>query len=575
MKRSVTRLVTTLIAALSLTSVAFSQDNQETSAHNIAPNIVADMVVWGGPIYTGNDDSPRAEAVAIHQGRFVFVGNKADVAAFTGEQTTVIDLAGSALFPGFVDAHSHLMGIGQREMTLNLEGVGSIKEAQGKLKAWIANRSDPVIFGRGWIETHWPEKRFPSRWDLDQIESERPVVLRRADGHALVANTAALKAVGINGQTQAPFGGEILKNALGEPTGMLIDGAMGLIAPLIPAQTDESQKAALKIGGEVYAAYGWSGTHSMSVGWNELDPLEALSDDGELGIRVYNSIDMQDAGKLFKSGPRTSKNGRIITNAIKMYGDGALGSRGAALLEPYSDAGTHGLFQAKADDVLPVMRKALKQGVQVNMHAIGDGGNRQVLDWYEQVFTDVAMGERKTVEPRWRIEHAQIINPADIPRFSGLGVIPSMQPSHAIGDMHFAPDRLGENRLIGAYAWRTLIDSGVIVPGGSDAPVERGDPLIEFYAAVVRADLSGFQGPNWHSEEAISRSEALKMFTLWPAIASFQENDLGTITVGKKADLSAFSVDLMTVEFSEIPKAHAVLTIVDGELIYVREEMKP
>lgn len=575
MKRSVISLFTALITALCLTSVVPAQDSQETSPQSLVPNIVADMVIWGGPIYTGDDDNPRVEAVATRQGRFVFVGNKVDVAAFTGEQTTVIDLAGSALFPGFVDAHSHLLGVGQREMTLNLEGVGSIKEAQSKLKAWITNHSDPVIFGRGWIETHWPEKRFPSRWDLDQIESERPVVLRRADGHALVANTAALRAVGINSQTKAPFGGDILKNAIGEPTGMLIDAAMGLIAPLIPAQTDESKREALKTGAEVYAAYGWSGTHSMSVAWGELDPLEALSNSGTLGIRVYNSIDLEDAGKLFQSGARSSDNGRIITRAIKMYGDGALGSRGAALLEPYSDSDTHGLFQAKADDVLPVMRMALKQGFQVNMHAIGDGGNRQVLDWYEQVFTDVPIGERKITEPRWRIEHAQIINPQDIPRFGGLGVIPSMQPSHAIGDMHFAPARLGENRLQGAYAWRSLIDSGVIVPGGSDAPVERGDPLIEFYAAVARADLSGFQGSNWHGEEAISRSEALKMFTLWPAIASFQENDLGTIAVGKKADLSAFSVDLMTVEFSKIPKAHAVLTIVDGELIYVREEIKP
>lgn len=575
MKRSVISLFTALITALCLTNVAYSQDSQETSPQNLAPNIVADMVIWGGPIYTGDDDNPRVEAVATRKGRFVYVGNKADAEALTGAQTMVIDLAGSALFPGFVDAHSHLLGIGQREMSLNLEGIASIKDVQDKLKAWIISHDDPVIFGRGWIETHWPEKRFPSRWDLDQIERERPVVLRRADGHALVANTAALRAVGITSDTQAPFGGEILKNALGEPTGMLVDAAMGLILPLMPAETDESKKEALKIGAEVYAAYGWSGTHSMSVAWGELDQLEALSDSGTLGIRVYNSIDLKDADKLFQSGARSSHNGRIITRAIKMYGDGALGSRGAALLEPYSDADTHGLFQAKADNVLPVMRRALKQGFQVNMHAIGDGGNRQVLDWFGQVFAEVPSDDRKIAESRWRIEHAQIINPQDIPRFSTLGVIPSMQPSHAIGDMHFAPARLGEKRLVGAYAWRSLIDSGVIVPGGSDAPVERGDPLIEFYAAVARADLSGFQGPNWHGEEAISRSEALKMFTLWPAIASFQENDLGTIAVGKKADLSAFSVDLMTAEFSEIPKAHAVLTIVDGELIYVREEIKP
>lgn len=565
-----------VFAALCFTTTAYVQDSESVAQLSSEVTAVADMVIWGGPIYTADDDNPMVEAVAIKAGRFVYVGNKVDVEALSGEQTMVIDLAGSALFPGFVDAHAHHMGIGAREMTLNLEGTSSVSDLASRVAKYYGENTDnPVIIGRGWIETHWPEKRFPTRWDLDAVSKDKPIILRRADGHAVVVNTAALNAAGITAESEAPFGGAILKNALGEPTGMLVDKAMALVANQIPRPTPESARQALIKAGEVYAASGWSGSHNMSVNWDDIDAMEELSDSGALGIRLYNSVDIDYAANLFESGNRSSNNGHIITRAIKIYGDGALGSRGAALLEPYSDADTHGLFQAKADDVLPVMREALKRGFQINTHAIGDAGNRQVLDWYSQVFMEVADIDRAIAEPRWRVEHAQIIHPADIPRFSSMGVIPSMQPSHAIGDLHFAPDRLGEERLVGAYAWRSLIDSGVIVPGGSDAPVERGDPLIEFYAAVARTDLSGFQGSNWHAEEAVSRAEALKMFTLWPAIASFQEHDLGTVAVGKKADLSAFSVDLMTVEAAEIAKAHAVLTIVDGQVIYVREKVQP
>lgn len=565
-----------VFAALCFTTAVYVQDSESLAQPSPEVIAVADMVICGGPIYTADDDNPMVEAVAIKAGRFVYVGNKVDVEALSGEQTMVIDLAGSALFPGFVDAHAHHMGIGAREMTLNLEGTSSVSDLTSRVAKYFGENSDKkVIIGRGWIETHWPEKRFPTRWDLDAVSRDKPIILRRADGHAVVVNTAALNAAGITAVSEAPFGGAILKNALGEPTGMLVDQAMALVANQIPRPTPESARQALIKAGEVYAASGWSGSHNMSVNWDDINAMEELSDSGALGIRLYNSVDIDYAANLFESGNRSSNNGHIITRAIKIYGDGALGSRGAALIEPYSDADTHGLFQAKADDVLPVMREALKRGFQVNTHAIGDAGNRQVLDWYSQVFMEVADIDRAIAAPRWRVEHAQIIHPADIPRFSSMGVIPSMQPSHAIGDLHFAPDRLGEERLVGAYAWRSLIDSGVIVPGGSDAPVERGDPLVEFYAAVARTDLSGFQGSNWHAEEAVSRAEALKMFTLWPAIASFQEHDLGTIAVGKKADLSAFSVDLMAVEAAEIPKAHAVLTIVDGEVIYVREEAKP
>lgn len=528
----------------------------------------ADMVIWGGAIYTAEDSNPTVEAVAVRDGRIFFVGARSGAEQYVDSATQVIDLAGATLYPGFVDAHAHLSGIGARELTLNLEGITSLKAVQEALGTYAKASQQTVIVGRGWIETHWPEGRFPSRWDLDDIENERPVILFRADGHAAVANSAAITAAGITDITAAPFGGEIQKNALGEPTGILIDTAMGLVGQLIPTPTRQDLAEHLTVGGQVYGQYGWTGLHNMSVSWDEVELMEALSDDGSLPIRVYNSVNPDELEKLVQSGHRQSSNGRIITRAVKLYMDGALGSRGAALLAPYADANSTGLILSRPDDVMPMLDTALRQGIQVNMHAIGDRANRELLNWFETSFNAVPPSERAVVTPRWRDEHTQIVHPDDIPRYALLGVIPSMQPSHAIGDMHFAPDRLGDERLEGAYAWSSFLETGVIIAGGSDAPVERGDPLIEFYAATARRDLNGFQGLDWRPEEALTRSEALKMFTLWPAFASFAEDQIGSIAVGKKADFTAFDVDLMTAIESDIPNGKAILTVVDGEVIF-------
>jgi hypothetical protein len=313
--------------------------------------------------------------------------------------------------------------------------------------------------------------------------------------------------------------------------------------------------------------------------YDDAGSIETFSDEGTIKVRVYNAMQGYFAGvgpnpkvyEFIETGPRQSRNGLVTTRAIKLYMDGALGSRGALLLEPYADDPSSGLLLADKAIYLDLMEKALRAGIQVNIHAIGDGGNRLLLDWIEQTFEAVPPIEWGNPDPRWRDEHAQHINQEDIPRFAELGVIPSMQPSHAIGDLHFAPDRLGLERLAGAYAWRSLIDAGSIIAGGSDAPVERGDPRVEFYAAVARKDLSGFSAEGWHPELAVSRTEALKMFTIWPAYAAFQENDLGTIEVGKLADFTVFSGDIMTIPEAEILEVETVMTVVDGEIVYQRD----
>lgn len=524
-----------------------------------------DLLITGGPIHTGADLAPTAEAVAIEDGRIVYVGDRAG--APRSERTH--DLKGAALFPGFTDGHAHLDGIGWRELTLNLEGSASLAEAMARLTAWAAAHPEGPIVGRGWIETHWPEARFVTRGDIDAAAPGRIVLLTRADGHAVAASSAALAAAGVTRDTPVPEGGEILKDAAGEPTGMLVDAAQPLVERLMPQQDEAARRRAYAEGFRVEARYGWTGVHFMSAPWGDIPLLEAMAEAGEAPLRVYNSVTPDGAEALIASGPRSVADGRIITRAIKFYADGALGSRGAALFDPYADAHeTRGLMQTTGEAMAPLYQAAFKGGIQVATHAIGDRGNAEVLGWYEAAFAAAGADQAGARDARWRIEHAQILRPEDERLFASTPVVASMQPSHAIGDLHFAPARLGDTRLDGAYAWRSLVDMGVVVVGGSDAPVERGDPAIEFYAAVARRDLAGFQGLDWRPNEAVDRATALKMFTLWPAYASFRENELGTIEVGKRADLTAFDTDLMTAPEADLPKARAVLTVVDGRVVY-------
>jgi predicted amidohydrolase YtcJ len=430
--------------------------------------------------------------------------------------------------PGLTDAHYHLRGVGERELTLNLAGARSLAELQAQLQAWAEAHPDAAwITGRGWIETHYDPPVFPARQDIDAAVPDRPVYLTRADGHAGIANTKALAVAGIDRDTEAPFGGEILKDAEGEPTGMLIDHAQALLQRHIPAGGRPDTKEALRVGGEVAARQGWATLHTIVDDWAEVEALRALYREERMPVRNYVAVrwPSEGADHLLGRGPIVGEfDGRLTIRAIKINFDGALGSRGAALLAPYADdPGNTGLLTHTPEELAPVLERALRNGIQVWTHAIGDRANRLILDLYEAAFAAVPVEERAVPEPRWRIEHAQHLTAEDIPRFAELGVIASMQPSHAIGDLHFAPSRLGLERLRYAYAWRDLLDAGVIVIGGSDAPVEAGDPHIEFHAAITRTDLDGYSGDGWHPEQRVSWEEAVKMFTTWAAYAAFED----------------------------------------------------
>jgi predicted amidohydrolase YtcJ len=536
----------------------------------------ADAVFKNGNIYTVNERQPRAQAIAVKAGRIIFVGSNADAKKYEGKQTRVVDLQGHTVVPGMTDSHNHLIGVGQREITLNLEGTASLEDFLTKVKARV-DRAKPGewITGRGWIETFWKPPVFPTREALDRVAPDNPILLRRADGHGAVVNSAALKIAGIDRNSPNPFGGEISKDKTGEPNGMLLDSAQGLVTKHIPATDEAETEQAVLLGVKREIELGWCQVQDAGGSYDEVALYKKLYEAGKIKLRIYKAVygPTKDSQRLLREGARVGAyDNRLTVRTIKVVLDGALGSRGAALLEPYSDKPeTSGFLTQKEAELLPMLEEALRQGIQVETHAIGDRANRTILDLYEKAMAAVPLEQRKIREPRWRVEHAQIVNPVDIPRFARLGVIPSMQPSHAIGDLHFAPSRLGIKRLEGAYAWQSFIKSGVIVPGGSDAPVERGEPMIEFYAAVARKDQKGFSGEGWHPEQAVSREQALKMFTLWPATAAFEEKLKGSIEVGKLADLTVFSADIMKIPEMEILKTQCLMTVIGGEIVYERQ----
>jgi predicted amidohydrolase YtcJ len=568
----------------------------------------AETIFINGNIYTVNAKQPFAQAIAVKGGRIIFVGANAGAEKLRDDKTLIVDLAGKTVTPGFTDSHCHIFGIGEREMTLNLEGTTTREDFLARIKERIAQTErNKWITGRGWIETFWKPPQFPTRADLDEIAPDNPVFLTRADGHAAVVNSAALKLASIDSHTSDPFGGQILKTN-GDLNGMLLDNAMDLVAKNIPKPSEAETEEALLKGIDREINLGWCEIQNAGSELADEEIIRRAYAAGKVKLRMINAAYGPGAAAnalLKNSATLNAFDHRFTQRTIKVIFDGALGSRGAALLAPYSDkTDTSGFLTQKPEELRPMFEEALRRGIQVETHAIGDRANRLILDLYEQAFKAVPPGQRKIREPRWRVEHAQILTKQDIPRFARLGVIASMQPSHAISDLFFAPSRLGMERLAGAYAWNSLIKSGAIICGGSDAPVERGEPMIEFYAAVTRCPLpehglpvgapSGVelrseqnsgqdvrwthrqdsyvppQPEGWHPEQAISREQALRMFTSNAAYSAFEENDKGSIEVGKLADFTVLSADIMKIPAPEILKTRCEMTVIGGAIAYAK-----
>jgi len=534
---------------------------------------VADLVLRGGIVHTVDANNTVAQAVAVQGDRIVMVGSNAEIEKWLGPNTRVIELHGQTVVPGFIDSHYHFQNVGKRAYDLNLDGAASLEDFQTRIKNWAASKAaGEWLLGRGWMEEDWATKQFPTRHDLDAVVADRPVYLNRADGHMAVVNSKALELAQINASTANPAGGEILKDKNGAPNGLLVDNAMRLVTQHIPSNAREAQERYARKANEVALAYGLTTIHDAGSSWETVNLWKSLYEQNKLQIRIYEFVrgPGADADSLLQRGAAIGLyNNHLTIRGIKISADGALGSRGAALLEKYSDdEHTAGLFLHEDEKIFPLIKTATEKGLQIAIHAIGDAANRKVLDFYERAAAEVPVAMRAIPEPRPRIEHAQIIHPEDIPRFKKLGVLPSMQASHAIGDLHFAPRRLGNERLQGAYAWRTLLDDGNIIPGGSDAPVEEGNPMIEFYAAVVRKDTTGFSGAGWHPELKMTRLEALKSLTIWGAYAAFEENLKGSIEVGKLADFAVLREDLMTAAETHLFRIQNVMTIVGGKVVF-------
>ncbi|MBC8329646.1 MAG: amidohydrolase [Planctomycetes bacterium] len=534
------------------------------------PQEPADLVLWGGPIHTAEAGQPRVQALAIRGGRFVYCGDEDGLEAYIGPGTRRIDLAGRTLLPGLADGHAHLLGIGAALERVDLVGTASYEEVVARAVAGAAQLPpDAWLLGRGWDQNDWADTAFPSHQALSAALPDRPAVLTRVDGHALLANAAAMKAAGVTRMTPDPPGGRILRGADGEPSGVFVDTAESLVQRAVPPpDAGATVRWASRAIQELHRR-GITSFHDAGVGQETIDALSGLAARGRFALRWHVMLNGSDAALLadwFARGPAADLDGdgRIAVRSVKLYVDGALGSRGAALHEDYSDEpGNRGLVITPGERIQEITEAALRAGFQVGVHAIGDRGNTLVLDAYEAALEAVPVQD-----PRLRVEHAQVLRRADAERFARLGVIPAMQAQHQTSDMPWAEERLGPERVRGAYAWRWLLDSGVIVCGGSDAPVERLDPLAAFRAAVARVDADGAPAGGWHPEQRMDREEALLHLTLWPAFAAFREADLGSIAVGKRADLVLLSGDPMTAPVAEFDAIEVEMTIFGGRVVF-------
>ncbi len=521
----------------------------------------ADLLVKNAKIYTVDPKTPKATAIAVRNGKLAAVGN--DLKAFEGPTTRIIDAKGATIIPGLIDSHGHVEGLGSSLEMLDLRGITSEAEIAGKVKAAAAKAAPGEwIVGRGWDQNLWMNKQFPTTDSLNQAAPKNPVALTRIDGHATWANRAALDAADINQNTKDPDGGRIIRDAQGKPAGVLVDTAQGMVRRRIPAATPEQVRRHIARALEECARLGLTSVHDAGVGNAEIAAYHALAQEGKMPVRVYAMLSNQPAlvDAWLARGPEISE--FFTIRSIKAYADGALGSRGAALLAPYADEkSASGLMITGQAAIQDVAVKAAARGFQVNTHAIGDRGNHETLDAY-------VVALKGTNNKRFRVEHAQVIAPEDFIKFQKYSVIASMQPTHATSDMGWAADRLGPERVKGAYAWQTLLKLGVHLANGSDFPVELANPIDGFYAAVTRQDKQGRPAGGWFPDQRLSREEALKSFTLEGAYAAFEENTKGSLEAGKLADFVMLSNDIMTVPPAEILKTTVTLTVVGGKIVH-------
>jgi predicted amidohydrolase YtcJ len=545
----------------------------------------ADLILRGGKIYTLNEQTPVVEAVVVIADTIAYAGDLAGSNAFEGENTKVIDLGGRTMTPGFIESHGHLMALGHSELELNLDHVKSYEELVDKVKSAVAGaRPGEWIRGRGWHQDKWSKKPpilvkgFQTHPLLSAVSPNNPVFLEHASGHAVFVNAKAMQIAGIHPLSiekvsrDAVEGGEVIRDQLGNPTGILIDRAVGLVAHYIPKPSEETDTKALELAIAACLRNGITEFHDAGASGRTIALYEKFKSEGKLATRLYVMLDAQD-NKLrewYQRGPEIDSTHWLTIRSIKLHCDGALGTRSAWLLEPYSDRSDfYGMATISMDTVLKTCRDALQFGFQVCSHAIGDRTNKEVLNRYETAFKGNLIKSR---DARFRIEHAQHLYPDDIPRFGRLGVIASMQAIHLSSDRPWAIDRLGKKRIEeGAYCWQSLLRTGAKVINGTDVPVEPINPVACFYSSVTRKTLTGEPEGGYEPKEKMTRQQALRSYTLDAAYGAFEEKIKGSIEPGKLADFTIFSQDIMSVPEKELLKTEVVMTIVGGKVEFEKK----
>lgn len=521
----------------------------------------ADLIVENATIYTVNPAQPTAQALAVADGKILAVGD--GVSTLVGPATRRIDAHGAALVPGLIDSHGHMRGLGGLLESRDLRHVKTVAEIAAYVKQQAAGgAAGEWVVGRNWDQTNWGGQ-FPSAADLDAVVADRPVFLTRVDGHAGWANSKALALAGIDDKTPDPAGGKILRGADGRATGILVDRAQGLVRSKIPPPTFAQIKRQLALAAAECARLGLTEVHDAGVSADDLRAYKELIAEGHFPMRVYAMIGGEGAlwKQYLQKGPEIGS--QLTVRAIKLYADGALGSRGAALWQPYTDDKSNsGLMMTTREDIERVARQAVEHGFQVCTHAIGDRANRTVLDAYA-----AALGGRKN-DKRFRVEHAQVISLPDFQMFADNSVIASMQSTHATSDMRWIDQRIGPDRVAGAYAWQRFLKLGVPVANGSDFPVEEPNPMLGLYAAITRQDVTGQPPGGWTPDQRMSRAEALKSWTLTGAYAAFEEKTKGSLEVGKLADFVILDHDVMTAPVLDIVKTKVRMTVLGGKVVY-------
>jgi predicted amidohydrolase YtcJ len=533
------------------------------------------VLLENGVIWTGDPARPWAESMVVTGDRLGEVGS--------GDAHLRIDLKKAFVCPGLIDAHAHVLGFGRGRTRVDLAGARSPHEALERIRSHItAHEQRASIRGRGWNQNDWNPPAFPTRNDLDRLPGGRSIVLTRVDGHAFWVNTQVLREAGITRNTNDPPGGKIVRDGSGEPTGILIDTAMDLVTRVLPKETDEENREAISIALELLGRTGLTGIHDMGMSFGESITYRDMAQDDALRLRIYGAIlaDDSDLARALSKGPDMHWVGSgFRLGMVKFFMDGALGSRGAAMLAPYSDdPGNTGLLRLGAESLESLLQSVLDRGFQCAVHAIGDRGNHLALRAWENIRSRYpgrgvpdaplsSIGQLPARIPPFRLEHAQVLCPEDVHGLGALGILASMQPIHCTSDMPWAPDRLGPERVKGAYAWRSVVEEGAVLAAGSDFPIEAPDPVLGLYAAVTRKPADGSHGA-WSPHQCLGREEALAAFTAAPAYASGDLHRLGTLTPGKLADFVVFDRNLAACDPEDLPHARALLTVVNGRAVW-------